>query len=344
MLKRKLLAAALTLAILGSALSAAGCGNNGRPSGGQDVSEEAWVTSADKAKDKNAESDGGTADTPGNETAGSGAAGGAAAGDTAGSGTADGGAHGGGANSGNPANGGNSGLMNLDFKPGFTVTADAYTPLSITPNAPQYTLNADLSNIENLDQFANLTQAQRDLIAKNGFVVSPTDSEQLFYVYEDNTYKKIPGFVTTDSVLQLYHIFYDYSLRNLETEFLYDDLIRLNSSMIGQLSADYQVVQNEEVKDAVLKMLGYFSVANLALGKELPADLPPETANLARQEYRLIENAAGKAVSPLFGYELDYSLFTVRGHYTRSEELGKFFRAMSWYGPVSYTHLTLPTN
>ena len=143
------------------------------------------------------------------------------------------------------------------------------------------------------------------MIAKNGFVVSPTDSEQLFYVYEDNTYKKIPGFVTTDSVLQLYHIFYDYSLRNLETEFLYDDLIRLNSSMIGQLSADYQVVQNEEVKDAVLKMLGYFSVANLALGKELPADLPPETANLARQEYRLIENAAGKAVSPLFGYELD---------------------------------------
>ena len=122
MLKRKLLASALTLAILGSALSAAGCGNNGRSSGGQDVSEEAWVTSADKAKDKNAESDGGTADTPGNETAGSGAAGGAAAGDTAGSGTAD---------------GGNSGLMNLDFKPGFTVTADAYTPLSITPNAPQ---------------------------------------------------------------------------------------------------------------------------------------------------------------------------------------------------------------
>ena len=64
--------------------------------------------------------------------------------------------------------------------------------------------------------------------------------------------------MTTDSVLQLYHIFYDYSLRNLETEFLYDDLIRLNSSMIGQLSADYQVVQNEEVKDAVLKMAGVF--------------------------------------------------------------------------------------
>ena len=83
MLKRKLLASALTLAILGSALSAAGCGNNGRSSGGQDVSEEAWVTSADKAKGKNAESDGGTADTPGNETAGSGAAGGAAAGEAA---------------------------------------------------------------------------------------------------------------------------------------------------------------------------------------------------------------------------------------------------------------------
>ena len=124
MLKQKLLASALTLAILGSALSAAGCGNSGRRDGGQDVSEEAWVTSADKSKDKNAEPDGGTADTPGDETADSSAA----AGGTADGNTADGGTNGGGANSGNPANGGTSGVMNLDFKPGFTVTADAYTP------------------------------------------------------------------------------------------------------------------------------------------------------------------------------------------------------------------------
>lgn len=308
MVRKKLLASALTLAIAGSALSAAGCGGKGQTSGKPGTAaEESWATKADKTT--------APAETQGTESA---------AAETTGGEPTTGAAH----------VEGNTTVINLDFKPGFSATAQAYTPLSITPQAPQYTLNSDLSNIENLDQFGNLTQAQRDLIAKNGFVVTPTDSEQLFYIYEDNTYKKIPGFVTTDSVLQLYHIFYDYSLRNLETDFLYDDLVQLNNSMIGQLSAAYNAVQNEAIKDNILKMLAYFGVVSLSLDGNLPADLPAETADLARQEFNLVQKAEGRATSPLFGFTIDYSLFTVRGHYTRSEELGKYFRAMSWYGVV----------
>ena len=224
--------------------------------------------------------------------------------------------------------------MNLDFKPGFHISSEEYKPLTIEAKVPAYSLNADLSNIENMDQFSNLTQEQRAMISKNGFVVTPTDSQQLFYIYEDNTYKKIPGFVTADSVLQLYHIFYDYSLRNLETEFLCDDLNRLNESMIRELTNEYQDADNIEVKDSIRKMLGYFGVAGLALGQELPDDFPAEAADLARQEYDLVQAASGKAASPMFGFDIEYSLFKIRGHYTRSDELGKYFRAMSWYGIV----------
>ena len=227
-----------------------------------------------------------------------------------------------------------SSIINLDFKTGFNQTGVEYTPLNITPNAPEYSINTDLSNIENIDQFPNLTQKQRDKISQNGFVVIPTDSEQLFYIYEDNTYKKVPSFVTTDSVLQLYHIFFDYSLRNLETDFLYNDLIMLNENMISQLITEYNTVSNSQVKESILQMIGYFGVANLALEIPLPTEFPTEVTDLVKQEYSLIEKAEGKAVSPLLGYELDYSLFKIRGHYTRSEELGKFFRAMSWYGIV----------
>lgn len=234
----------------------------------------------------------------------------------------------------NAAIGFGQGGMNLDFKPGFNISGSDYKPLSIHAKAPQYTLNADLSNVVNMDQFSNLTQEQRALIAKNGFVVIPTDSEQLFYIYEDNTYKKIPGFVTADSVLQLYHIFYDYSLRNLETEFLYDDLVQLSESMIERLAAGYKEAENPQVKDGILKMMAYFGVADLALGQKLPADFPAEAADLAKQEYDLVRNASGLSASPLFGYNIEYSLFKVRGHYTRSDELGKYFQAMSWYGVV----------
>lgn len=226
------------------------------------------------------------------------------------------------------------GRMNLDFKPGFYISGNGYNPLEIQAKAPEYVLNGDLSNIENLDQFTNLTQEQRDMIARNGFVVMPTDSEQLFYIYEENTYKKIPSFVTVDSVLQLYHIFYDYSLRSLESGFFYKDMILLNEAMIKQLLIEYSYAENDEIKEAVMKMLGFFGVANLALGEPLPEGFPGELETSVRQEFDLISKAEEQAVSPLFDFTIDYSLFRVRGHYTRSGELGKYFRAMSWYGIV----------
>lgn len=224
--------------------------------------------------------------------------------------------------------------MKTDFEPGFHISGETYQPLKFTANAPEYVVNADLSNIENLDQFSNLSDKQRAMIAQNGFVVTPTDSEQLFYIYEDNTYKKIPGFVTADSVLQLYHIFYDYSLRNLEAEFFYRDLTVLNKNMLEQLMKEYGQVQNEVVKANILKMVGYFGVAELSLGNRLPDDFPAELSDTVKREYALITDAGVKTDSPLFGFDVDYSLFKVRGHYTRSEELGKYFRAMSWYGTI----------
>lgn len=226
------------------------------------------------------------------------------------------------------------GSLCLDFKPGFQLSSEEYKPLEFTAKSPEYMVKPDLSDIENIGQFTNLTQKQKEMIAQNGFVVVPTGSEQLFYIYEDNTYKKIPSFVTTDSVLQLYHIFYDYSLRNLETDFLYEDLMLLNEHMLGQLASEYQQTRNEEMKENILKMMGYFGVANLSIGKALPSDFPAELVNPVNQEYALISEAAGKEDSPLFGFPIDYSLFQVRGHYTRSDELGKYFRAMNWYGVV----------
>ena len=80
--------------------------------------------------------------------------------------------------------------------------------------------------------------------------------------------------MTTDSVLQLYHIFYDYLSRNLwRRNFISTTPIWLNSSNDRQLSAHYQVVQNEEVKDAVLKMLVISALQTLSWVRA-PADLP----------------------------------------------------------------------
>jgi hypothetical protein len=70
----------------------------------------------------------------------------------------------------------------------------------------------------NRAQFGTFTSEQRALLAKQGFFVAPAQHLQLYDVYESNDYLVIPNFISSDAVLQLYHIFYDYSLREMEGE------------------------------------------------------------------------------------------------------------------------------
>ena len=220
--------------------------------------------------------------------------------------------------------------------PSFVTEENGYTPLTFNTNAPAYTIAEDLSNIENIDQFPNLSDEQRAMIAKNGFVVMPTDAEQLFYIYEENTYKTIPNFVTTDSVLQLYHIYYDYSLRNVESNFFYEDTAKMNDAILRELLEESGKVTDDRVNTAMQRVIGYFAVADLLLDVSLPENLDEETRELAKQEYDLITEAGETVLSPIAGIKIDYTLFTVRGHYTRSEELTKYFLAFSWYGVVPF--------
>jgi hypothetical protein len=93
-----------------------------------------------------------------------------------------------------------------------------YEPLEVEARVPAYQVKPDLSNIANLKQFGAFTSRQKELLASNGFFVSQADEQQLYFVYEDNDYKVIPNFIASDAVLQLYHIFYDYTLREMEAE------------------------------------------------------------------------------------------------------------------------------
>ena len=221
-------------------------------------------------------------------------------------------------------------------KPSFVTQENQYVPLEFNKNAPKYSIAEDLSNIENMNQFTNLTDYQKSMIAKNGFVVIPSGAKQLFYIYEDNTYKTIPSFVTTDSVLQLYHIYYDYSLRKAEAGFFYEDTAKMNDALLREVLKEYETVGDARVKEAMERVIAYFCVVELLMDMPLPAEVDDRIAELARQEYNLIMEAGQTTVSPVAGIRIDYTLFTVRGHYTRSEELGKYFRAFSWYGLIPF--------
>lgn len=211
-----------------------------------------------------------------------------------------------------------------------------YEPVKYTPKVRPYKVKTDLSNIENLEQFGEFSEEQKELLIKNNFVVNPTKEEQLFYIYEDNEYKDIPSFITTDSVLQVYHIFYDYTLRTLEDQKLLGLLEELTDKMLNNSISIHNNIENEEIKNIQLKNIAFFSVAKLCLEKDIPADVPKEAKDMALDEFEKIKAHTGFEKSSLFPYELDYSQYIPRGHYTRSKDFERYFKAMMWYGQAPF--------
>ncbi len=209
--------------------------------------------------------------------------------------------------------------------------------LSVIPSIPDYTIEPDLSNVVNLSVFEHeLSDEQRARLALNGFVVSPSDYEQIFYIYEENDYHdpRLGSFITADSMLHTYHFFFDYVLREIETEKFIPVLSQLTEAMLKASQEDLAAAENPDIEDAALRNLAFFAVARSLLNGTTPPEI---VADMASGELEKIEAHEGRNTSAIFDPILiDYSQFVPRGHYTRSLELKKYFRTMMWYGLAGF--------
>jgi len=207
-----------------------------------------------------------------------------------------------------------------------------------TPSVRPYTLRRDLSNVDNLRLFTErIKPAHIREIAEKGFVVVAADWKKIEFVYEQNNYPREhwPSFVTADSILHTYHIFYDYVLRTIEVTALYERAETLAKALALHTADRYASADVPEVKAAALGNFAYAVVPARLLeipDGDLGAPIPPEVEELVQAELALIEKHAGFAVSPTVGFKVDYSQFIPRGHYTRSDKLKRYFKALMWYG------------
>ena len=193
---------------------------------------------------------------------------------------------------------------------------------------------ADLNGISNIDRFS-IPEDAMAILDKNLFVVCPASHWQPFFVYEDNAYQRIPNFVTVDSVLHLYHIFFNFALRRLEEERLIPLTELFTKRFISQALKTYNLLGPGILKDASLRNLAYLGVASNLL--KLKVNLPPEVQAMVQRELDLIRGRKGLVVGAIFPYAIDYTQFAPRGHYTRTERLRNYFMAMTWYGLVPFS-------
>ncbi len=192
----------------------------------------------------------------------------------------------------------------------------------------------------------NLSDEAKEYLRQNYFVVVPGHKKEIYDIYKECKKRSQPVFVTTDAVLHTSHIFFDYLLRILEIEKLYDRALELTDKMIDFSIQQYDQAQNADVREAAKLNIGFFAVArkqfdpSYQVGFGLDDIVENEIANMeAHQglEYRNLltyVEAPNLFLTP-YAYE-DYSQYVPRGHYTRNERFEKYFKAMMWYGRIDF--------
>ena len=234
------------------------------------------------------------------------------------------------------------------------------------PAVPEYKVAAGLDNIENKLQFTtgypgkdwegkdtfgywlatSLSDETIDLIEKNGFAVSDSRNfREFFGLYETNRYNYVPSFITTDSALHSFHLVFEYVLKDLEQQKLFEALSILSHNMVVECDAQYKTLQGTAFENAALRNVAFFSVAASLL--EADFIVPEYARDLAAQELALIEAHSGIDASPVINageayaditeaYFADYTQYIPRSHYTLTPELTSYFKAMMWYGQMTF--------
>ncbi len=203
----------------------------------------------------------------------------------------------------------------------------------VTPNVSPYTVDADLGNVENLWQFY-MTEEMAAKLSVNGFVVWDDAGSEFFEVYEWNRYSLIPNFVTVDSMMHTYHLYFSYLLEQVEKGYLADDLAGLSVKMAESSAAQYEELKGTEWEEAAARNVAFFAVGARLLGAEVPAYDYAES--LISQELSAIDQAAGVGESVITGQREDYSQYIPRGYYEGDEQLERYFKAMMWYGRIHF--------
>ena len=260
-----------------------------------------------------------------------------------------------------------SGAGNFTFAGNYRLEA-----INVELKAPSYELPLNKERISNYETFSGtipLNESALKMLESNGFVVieNPYNpgEEDITSMYSTLKQEEVPIFITTDSLLHIYHIQFDETLRQIEEKEFYDTLWKTDLALLNASTEKYNSAAGEE-QEAARRNAAYFAVALSLLQpktmqiqstqvqeteesygfvndslfpsgseEQYQFEVPAFVKEDVEAELALIEAHDGFEISPIFRYEEDYSQYVPRGHYTRSEKLQNYFKAFMWQGRMS---------
>ncbi|MCK4787687.1 MAG: DUF3160 domain-containing protein [Desulfobacteraceae bacterium] len=239
-----------------------------------------------------------------------------------------------------------SGIGELE-KPGLSDYYTAYeSPME--PNAPGYALPLDMNDVWNYEalDFWFPMSSMAPGIEQHGFAVlegyeypcvggcPPDDIDEGFTtIYEQLRRMHMYLFITSDTLLHIYHVQFDETLKEVEENEFIPDINDLTKALLSRAVSQYNNFGGD-LQDAAKRNVAYLAVANKLIDPS--ASVPAFVDSIVASELAKIDAHAGFDCSDLFLYMEDYSQYVPRGHYTRSEDLKRYFRTLMWYGRMAF--------
>jgi len=153
-------------------------------------------------------------------------------------------------------------------KAGISTIAGNYRleALDVELKVPSYELPLQKERISNYGNFSSkipLNESALKMLENNGFVVieNPYNpgEEDITSMYSILEEQEVPVFITTDSLLHLYHIQFDETLRQIEEKEFYDTLWKTDLALLNASIKKYNNASGEE-KEAARRNTAYFAV------------------------------------------------------------------------------------
>ena len=158
-----------------------------------------------------------------------------------------------------------------------------------------------------------------------GIYIPEIKHDGFFDLYEENRRAGIPNYITEDFLARAYMMVLEEAVTEFEQGGALPALRELAPLLRGKLGSETEAERVAQGFLAVFEAL-------LTGAERAPAGAPAGAA----EELAAVLAAGGMARSPLLRQTLDYSQFVVRGKYTRSEELGRYFRAARYAGTALF--------
>ncbi len=179
-------------------------------------------------------------------------------------------------------------------------------------------------------------------LSTNGFVVVPGTTRLFHQAYGYASYDPFPVFVTTDLAYHVWHLAFDKVLRETEQQVLLPLLEEFILDALEAARRQQAELAGTELADDATRVVEWFQAAGALLGLDVGT-----LGSRAAEELALATAADELTNSPITSYRdcdpalpnpmcIDYTLYRPRGHYTRNDDLERYFRAMSHLGQSAF--------